>query len=163
MLTPGGESLQPTNDEGDKDVENFSSDGTEIYFEKEAEGQISLWTAPTLGGSPRRTGFEGNDVVPSPNGAFIFYQKFDGSGIFRAGISGMNEELVYKNSEGLKLFPSLLFPGGNDLLAVGVPPGGGTKVHFDRINVTKHQAVDLSEAPTNGFDYAWAEAGKTVC
>ena len=59
-------------------------------------------------------------MVPSLDGAFIYYAKSDSSGIFRAGKSGLNEELVY-NSEGTGLFffPLLLFPGGNDLLAAG--------------------------------------------
>jgi hypothetical protein len=64
--------------------------------------------------------------------------------IFRAEKSGLNEELVY-NSEGSGLFflPLLLFPGGNDLLAAGVPPVVGSKFRFYRINVTSHEAVDL--------------------
>jgi Tol biopolymer transport system component len=31
MLTSGGEPLQLTNDEGDKNADNFSPDGKEIY------------------------------------------------------------------------------------------------------------------------------------
>ena len=63
-------------------------------------------------------------MVPSPDGAFIYYAKSDSAGIFRAGKSGLNEELVY-NPEGTGLFfiPLLLFPGGNDLLAAGVRAG----------------------------------------
>ena len=34
MLTSGGEPLQLTNDEGDKDVNAFSPDGKEIYYGK---------------------------------------------------------------------------------------------------------------------------------
>ena len=32
MLTSGGEPLQLTNDEGDKGVDDFSSDGKEVYY-----------------------------------------------------------------------------------------------------------------------------------
>ena len=32
MLTSGGEPLQLTNDEGGKEVDNFSPDGKEIYY-----------------------------------------------------------------------------------------------------------------------------------
>jgi hypothetical protein len=42
-------------------------------------------------------------VVASSDGAFIYYAKFDNSGIFRAEKSGLNEELVY-NPKGTGLF-----------------------------------------------------------
>jgi eukaryotic-like serine/threonine-protein kinase len=45
MLTSGGEPLQLTNDEGDKDVNAFSPDGKEIYYGKSSE----TWAVPALG------------------------------------------------------------------------------------------------------------------
>src|SRR6201987_2921037 len=53
MLTSGGEPLQLTNDEGDKFVNTFSPDGTEIYYARSI-GRDEAWAVPTLGGSPRR-------------------------------------------------------------------------------------------------------------
>ena len=53
MLTSGGEPLQLTNDEGDKDVDNFSPDGKEIYYARSL-GRDEVWAVPTLGGTPRR-------------------------------------------------------------------------------------------------------------
>jgi eukaryotic-like serine/threonine-protein kinase len=53
MLTSGGESLQLTNDEGDKYVDNFSPDGKEIYYGRSL-GRDEVWAVPTLGGSPQR-------------------------------------------------------------------------------------------------------------
>ena len=41
MLTSGGEALQLTNDEGDKFVDNFSSDGKEVYYERVLAGTRS--------------------------------------------------------------------------------------------------------------------------
>ena len=107
MLTSGGEPLQLTNDEGDKFVDTFSPDGREIYYGR-VFGRAEIWAVPTLGGAPRRVASAAY-VVPSPDGASIFYLKFDSPGIFRAGKSGLNEELVY-NSEGtgLLFFPHLL-------------------------------------------------------
>ena len=118
MLTSGGEPLQLTNDEGDKIVDNFSPDGKEIYYVRSL-GRDEVWAVPTLGGAPRRV-VSGYHVVPSPDGAFIYYAKSDSAGIFRAEKSGLNEEIVY-NSEGtgLTFVPLVLFPGGNDLLAAG--------------------------------------------
>ena len=150
MLTSGGEPLQLTNDEGDKGVPNFSSDGKEVYYER-SFGRDEVWAVPTLGGAPRRV-VSGGFAVPSPDGAFIYYVKSDSAGIFRAEKSGLNEELVYNpEGTGLDFFPLLLFPGGNDLLAAGVPLNLESKFHFYRVNVTSHEAIDLGEASCPGI------------
>jgi len=48
----------------------------------------------------------------------VLHTKSDRSGIFRAGKSGMNEELVYSpQGKDQFFFPIGLFPGGNELLA----------------------------------------------
>jgi serine/threonine protein kinase len=161
MLTSGGEPLQLTNEGSSKHVHNFSSDGKEIYYDKDWH---ELWAVPTLGGAPRRVVF-GQFVVPSTDDAFIYYAKDNRVEIFRAEKSGLNEELVY-NAVGTGQFsffwPKLLFPGGNDLLVVGRPPDG-PRFRFCRINVTSHQAVDLGEVELFGdYDVVWAEPGKTV-
>ena len=162
MLTSGGEPLQLTSDEGDKDVDNFSPDGKEIYYARSL-GRDEVWAVPTLGGAPRRV-VSGLGVVPSLDGSSIFYAKSDGSGIFRAEKSGLNEELVYSpQGTGLFFVPALLFPGGNDLLAGGVR-GDSPNVRIFRINLTRHEAVDLgdiSPAPGNSGG-AWAEPGKAL-
>jgi serine/threonine protein kinase len=158
MLTSGGEPLQLTNDEGSKYVDNFSPDGKEIYYEK--FGSDEVWAVPTLGGAPRHV-VSASSVVPSPDGAFIYYVKSDFAGIFRSGKSGLNEELVYKSEgTGLLFAPALLFPGGNDLLAAGVT-GYEPKFRLYRINVTSHEAIDLGEVDGN-YDVVWAEPGNTV-
>ena len=161
MLTSGGEPLQLTNDEGDKDIDNFSPDGKEIYYQKNI-GRDETWSVPTLGGSPRLL-VAARWMVPSSDGASIFYAKSEGSGIFRAGKSGLDEELVY-NAKGTGLFfiPVLPFPGGNDLLAGGFHVAFESKFRFYRINLTSHAAVDLGEVSANAFDAVWAEPGKTV-
>ena len=104
----------------------------------------------------------GYHVVPSPDGAFIYYVKSDSSVIFRAGKFGLNEELVYKSEiTGLFFIPLLLFPSSNDLLAAGARVGS-SNFSFYRINSMSHQAVDLGEVSGNPFDVAWDEPGKTV-
>jgi serine/threonine protein kinase len=164
MLTSGGEPLQLTNDEGDKLLQRFSPDGKEIYYERSL-GRDETWAVPTLGGSPRRLA-TARWVVPSLDGASIFYIKLGSSGIFRAGKSGLNEELVYNSADaGLSLFPLLLFPGGKDLLVAVSPSSFGwpqSPFRFCRINVTKHEAVDLGEVSGNPSDVVWSEPGKTV-
>jgi serine/threonine protein kinase/Tol biopolymer transport system component len=160
MLTSGGEPLQLTNDEGDKIVYAFSSDGKEIYYSR-SSGRDEVWAVPTLGGAPRRV-VSGQFAIPSPDGAFIYYSKSESNGIFRSGKSGLNEELVYdSDGSGLQFFPVLLFPGGNDLLAAGFPPGFGLQFRFYRISVTNHKAIDLGEL-SGIADAVWAEPGNSV-
>ena len=160
MLTSGGEPLQLTNDDGDKGIPKFSSDGKEVYYERTFP-RLEVWTVPALGGAPRRL-VSGGFPVPSPDGTFIYYVKSDSTGIFRSGKSGLNEELVYNaKGTGLDFLPLLLFPGGNDLLAAGV--SSQPKVHFLRVNVTSHKAMDLGEGELSAYpDVAWDEPGKTV-
>jgi serine/threonine protein kinase/Tol biopolymer transport system component len=160
MLTTGGDPLQLTNDEGDKFVYNFSSDGKEIYYGKYVD-YLESWAVPALGGAPRRVG-PGTSVVPSPDGSSIYYAKFGSAGIYRSEKSGLNEEQVY-SAEG-NVFPRLVFPGGNDLLAVVFPLTFETKFRFYRINVTSHEGVDLGESDSSGPDFSvvWAEPGISV-
>ena len=160
MLTSGGEPLQLTNNEGDKSVDNFSPDGKEIYYVQYL-GRDEIWAVPTLGGSPRRVASAWH-VVPSADGAFIYYDKSDSAGIFRAEKSGLNEELVYSSPDtGLRLFPALLFPGDNDLLAVGVREDSPKVRIFFQIKLSSHEAVNLGEISRNP-DAVWGEPGKTV-
>ncbi len=160
MLSSGGEPLQLTSDEGDKFLDKFSPDGTEIYYGR-FFGRDEVLAVPTLGGAPRRVA-SASYVVPSPDGLSIFYMKSDSPGIFRARKSGGGEELVYSpQGTGLFFIPLLLFPGGNDLLAAGTRQFS-SNFGFYRINVTSHEGVDLGEVSGNFSDVAWAEAGKTV-
>jgi serine/threonine protein kinase/Tol biopolymer transport system component len=160
ILTAGGEPLQLTNDEGDKDLDNFSPDGKEIYYEISFR---EVWAVPTLGGTPRRV-VSGFLAVPSPDDVFIYYVKYDTAGIFRSQKSGLNEELVCTRPESPGsgyLVPLLLFPGGNDLLAEG-GQFGRSKFHFYRVNVTSHEAIDLGEGESEDFAVAWADPGRSV-
>jgi serine/threonine protein kinase/Tol biopolymer transport system component len=162
MLTSGGEPLQLTNDVGEKLVENFSPDGKEIYYSRFL-GRDEVWAVPTLGGSPRRVASAGY-VVPSPDGAFIYYNRTDNRTIFRADKSGLNEEVVF-NPEGAgpSFIPALLFPGGYDLLAVGVRPDS-PNVRICKINLKSHEAIDLGEISVNleNPSVAWAEPGYSI-
>jgi len=162
MLTSGGEPLQLTNDEGDKVVNSFSPDDKEVYYGN-SFSRDEVWAVPTLGGAARRVASAWY-VVPSSDGASIFYVKWRRSEIFRAGKSGVGEELVYDSKgTGLPLVPLLLFPDDNNLLAAGVPVGyGQPKFGLYKIDLTKHEAVDLGEVTGNPSDVVWGEPGKTV-
>jgi DNA-binding winged helix-turn-helix (wHTH) protein/Tol biopolymer transport system component len=169
MLTSGGKPLQLTFDEGDKFVDDFSADGKEVYYGRDLSGGASssllgrdeVWVVPTLGGNPRLVPSAAY-VLPSPDGASLYYVKsFDNPAIFRVGKSGLNEELAYKSQDdSLSLFPLLLFPDGNNLLAAAWrlhSPNG----RIFRISLTSHETADLGEMPGNS-DVAWAEPGNSI-
>jgi serine/threonine protein kinase len=163
MLSSGGEPLQLTNDEGDKWVNTFSADGKEVYYRR-LVGRDEVWAVPALGGSPRRVA-PAYYLVPSQDGAYIYYSKIDSRGIFRATKSGLNEELVYKSEDAsLFSFPLVVFPGGNDLLAGNFRPGGESNAHLYKISLADHKAVDLGEISFNlyNFVFVWAEPGKSI-
>jgi serine/threonine protein kinase len=162
MLISGGEPLQLTNDEGGKDVDNFSSDAKEIYYTRSL-GRDEVWAVPTLGGTPRRV-LSGNQAIPSPDGSFIYFTRSNRTEIFRARKSGLNEEVVYNFKDiggSFSPVPLLLFPGGNDMLAAGAH-ADSPNVRIFRINLTSHAAVDLGELSSVGYGGAWAEPGKTL-
>jgi serine/threonine protein kinase/Tol biopolymer transport system component len=159
MLTSGGEPLQLTKDEGDKWVNTFSADGKEVYYER-LLGRDEVWAVPALGGSPRRVA-SAFYVVPSPDDSSIFYLKSDSSGIFRAGKSGLNEELVYKNEDASwYLTRLLLYPEGNALLVAGWRRDS-PNLRLIKIGLTDHKAVGLGEVSAN-LDFAWGEPGNSI-
>ncbi len=162
MLSSGGEPLQLTSDAGDKSVDSFSTDGTEIYYGRFL-GQNESWSVPTLGGKPTRV-VGGYAAMPSVDGASLFYTKTGSRAVFRSDRSGMGEEQVY--SWTTKVFPVrriLPFPDGNRLLVVT-----GDTVSFlenataFELDLSKRSAVDLGVMPADATSVTWAEPGKTV-
>ena len=165
MLTSGGEPLQLTNDEGDKFVNGFSPDVKEVYYARFL-GRDEIWAVPTLGGSPHRV-VSADYAIPSPDGASVFYKKTDSPGIFRAEKSGVNEELVYDaKGTGRFFMPVQLFPGGKNLLAIGLQKGL-KNIHLFKIDLSSHEAADLGEISgmVSGLrvpDIVWADPGNSI-
>ncbi len=162
ILASGGEPLQLTNDGGDKIVNSFSTDGTEIYYGR-FQGNDEGWAVPTLGGKPNRVA-SGFALVPSSNGNFIYYLKAGSRGIFRTQRSSLSEEQVYVLDA--PLFPPrrlLPFPDGNHLLvlthdAISLLP----LAHVYDLDLSNHSIIALGEIPAETVDLAWGEPGKTV-
>jgi len=158
MLTSGGEPLQLTNDAGDKVLTSFSADGRQIYYRKTL-GRDEIWAVPALGGTPAQVA-AASLLVPSPDGASLFYEKTYSPGIYRADKTGLNEQLVYETAG--QYFDSLLvFPGGNELLGGGVQRGS-PNFHLFRISLGSHQMVDLGEVSGDPSGIAWDDPGKSV-
>jgi serine/threonine protein kinase/Tol biopolymer transport system component len=162
MLISGGEPLQLTSDEGDKAVNAFSADGTEIYYGRQfSRGET--WVVPTLGGTPSRvvTGFA---VVPSPDGKSIFYTKAGSRGIFRADRSGLGEEQVSSFDAGM-LTPNVIlpYPSGDRLLVIASNIGTFAELfHAYEVTLSNRTAIDLGEVSGNPADVVWGEPGKSL-
>jgi len=161
MLSSGGEPLQLTSDEGEKFVSSFSADGTEIYYQA---GRNESWAVPTLGGTPSRVAI-GNALVPSADGAWIYYVKGATRGVFRTNRSGAGEEKVFSFDKAA--FPPLWllpFPGADHLLVLTSDPiyVVSSSFYVYDLDVSARTTVDLGEVPGNPFDLVWSEPGKTV-
>ncbi|HTS35229.1 MAG TPA: protein kinase [Candidatus Solibacter sp.] len=161
MLTSGGEPLQLTNDEGNKEVETFSPDGTQIYYGRQV-GAYQVWAIPTLGGTPSRL-VEGLFATPTSDGKTLYYFNLVTRKIMQAGPDGSNPKPAFNVSE-LKVFPQavILYPEG-DFLAVGptesTPPG---TFQIVRYNPANHTATTLGEITGSPTSIAWGTPGKTL-
>ncbi len=161
MLTSGGEPLQLTNDEADKVVASFSTDGTEVYYRR-VFGRDESWSVPTLGGSSHRL-VMGISLAPSPDGAFLYYTKTGTRAIFRANRSGLGEEQVFSfESTALPIIGVLPFPDGTRLLVLVAPSASFLEnFHAYVVDPTQRSPLDLGDIP--GIpNVAWAEPGKSV-
>jgi len=161
MLTSGGEPLQVTFDEGNKRVEAFSKDGSEIYFQKSL-GKFEVWTVPTLGGTPVRM-LSGLYLSPSADGNSLFYSKGGSHAIFRSQKSGLGEELVYDfQPAGVIPGTILPYPDGDNLLVITSTPNFSLdKSRLYKVNLASRAATQLDEFST-GADVVWSEPGDSL-
>ena len=160
MLISGGEPLQLTSDSGDKVVNSFSSDGTEIYYRTQT-GSNDGWVVPTLGGNTNRLAL-GFDLTPSPDGRWLYYAKQ--GAIFRSDKSGLGEQEIHHfDSPGLRPVRILPFSTEDHLLVFLSNPQSNMQ-HFTvyDVNLQTRAATDLGELSANPLDAVWAEPGKTV-
>jgi serine/threonine protein kinase/Tol biopolymer transport system component len=164
MLTSGGEPLQLTKDEGAKFVDDFSPDGTEIYYVKDVVGAEG-WAVPTLGGNPRRV-VSGVGLTGSPDGGSIYYIKPSNRGIFRSDRSGLGEEQVYSfDAKALPPRRILPFPSSNHLLVLNanIVSVIEDQFHVYDVDPVRGSAVDLGEVTANLSDPAWGDGdGKSL-
>jgi serine/threonine protein kinase/Tol biopolymer transport system component len=162
MLASGGEPLQLTKDEGEKQVSSFSPDGTEIYYTR-VFGADESWAVPTLGGNPRRIA-AGHSLAPSPDGKAIYFTTIRTRKVFRANRDGMGEETVASLDDSkLAISRILPFPDGQRLFVVcanGV--SGLEQFHTYVVDMEKKTTQDLGEVKGEPRDVVWNEAGKNV-
>jgi serine/threonine protein kinase len=159
MLTSGGDPLQLTSDEGDKEVAGFSSDGGEIFYERSL-GNFEVWAVPTLGGVPRKV-LEGFAPVPSFDGNSLFYLSRESRAVLRADKSGVGAEQIFKfdpaDGDPIAMLP---YPDGDALLVATVRSVDGDK-HLHKVSVSTHTATDLGTVPGD-VGGVWDEPGKSL-
>ncbi len=162
MLTSGGDPLQLTRDEGDKIVENFSSDGSEIYYHRNL-GLDEIWAVPALGGAPHRV-VPGRSLATSPDGNWLYYLKTDPSNaVFRAGKSGLTEEKLYSLENPPRPAIALLpYPDGENLLVLTAKTLKLGETQISRLNIATHQLTELSTLSLSSPDLVWAEPAKSL-
>jgi serine/threonine protein kinase/Tol biopolymer transport system component len=160
MLTSGGDPLQITSDEGDKNVAGFSSDGGEIFYERSL-GRFEIWAVPTLGGASRKV-LEGFAPLPSLDGNSLFYLSQESRAVLRADKAGLGAEQIFKFDAAVGFPVGLLsFPGGDALLVATVrSPLSDNQLH--KVIIFAHTATDIGEVPRDVNSASWAEPGKSL-
>ncbi len=161
MLTSGGEPLQLTNDEGAKAVDDFSKDGTEIYYRRNM-GRDEEWAVPTLGGKPRRL-VSGLRAAASPDGKYIYYMKAGSRSIFRSDTTGLQEQEVV-SLEKLQLFPGRLlwYPDGNKALLTAGDPRSSTTATILELHLSDNTLTKIGEIPDAPGRPAWLHPDKSI-
>jgi serine/threonine protein kinase/Tol biopolymer transport system component len=160
MLTAGGEPLQLTNDETDKLVSSFSSNGTKIYYSRTL-GRDETWAVPTLGGKPEFI-VAGIDARPSLDGKFLYYYKWDKrDAIYRSEKNGMNEQVVFELKE--NLIPNMALPfSDSKRLFVRARNLAQDISRLMILNLDDRTSQDLDTIDGNPGDFAWYEIDHSV-
>jgi len=171
MLSSGGEPIQITRDEGEKIVQSFSADGSEIYFGR-ALGRDEVWAIPTLGGNARRL-VAAFIAVPSADGAYLYYSKSGDRAIYRASLTAVGEERIY-SFDNPPLVPTgiLTFPDGKNLLIATATPEqteGTQSFKLHKLDLAGRKAVEVGSLSGQfisdlgvATDLVWGEAGKKI-
>jgi serine/threonine protein kinase/Tol biopolymer transport system component len=162
MLTSGAEPLQLTHDEGDKFVESFSADGSQIYYIRRL-GQDETWGVPTLGGAALQI-VSGAAVQPSSDGEWLYYFKSSNPhAVFRSSKSGTNEQLVYEFPSNVTVTNGSIIPSPKTdqlLIKPDSSVTGDTKLYL--FDISKRSAREVGTISGEAGDFTWFEPGKSV-
>jgi serine/threonine protein kinase/Tol biopolymer transport system component len=161
ILTSGGDPLQLTDDEGQKAVDSFSADGTEIYYRR-TTGVQDEWAVPALGGAPRRL-LGGSTVATSPDGNSLYYFKGADRKVYQSDRTGGSENVVYDFTKD-GLFPGMIlpYPDGKKLLVVAGTNSTSDLFGYFEVDIASHTGNKLFEI-TNALNASgWFEPGKSV-
>jgi eukaryotic-like serine/threonine-protein kinase len=159
MLASGGQPLQLTQGDDNKSVVNFSSDGTELYFQRTL-GSREIWAIPTLGGTPRPL-LQASYLAPSPDGQSLYYERAAGDALYRATRTGTGEQLIYRIPQGEHPIGGFLpYPDNKAiLLGLAVKNDAGA---LERLDLATDAVKPLGEVTDLASRATWDIAGKTL-
>jgi len=163
MLASGGDPLQLTNDSVNKNVDSFSPDGTQIYYENTRVGE-EIHGVPTLGGTPAVVA-NGQNLAPSPDGEWLYFIKgLKDNAVFRRSRTGVSEELIFRADAGLVPLRILPSPDGQELIVVvgNDPISGSAAVTLYRVNLATRAATKIGELNGSPTGLTWADGGKAL-
>lgn len=164
MLVSGGDPLQLTHEPGDKFMDGFSSESTQIYYNLTTTGD-NVWAVPTLGGTPVLV-VNGTALQTSPTGDAFFFIKTQQNAVFRRPTTGMGEELVYTPPGGMVAWRILCFPDGKDLLVASARasdlPSLPAMYALAKVNLATHAVEAAGELPGSPGELTWDVPGKSL-
>jgi Tol biopolymer transport system component len=96
----------PTVSGADNLAPNWSRDGHWLYFSsKRGKEPFQIWRVPAGGGSPQQiTKTGGIAAAESLDGKFLYYSKYEDTGIWRMPIQGGPEQRVLEQPDGTQWF-----------------------------------------------------------
>jgi len=148
--------LVSTFTEGNNGAPNWSRDSQSIYFYSSHEsGPYQLWKVPFNGGPPVRVTTKGGVyAVESADQRFLYYTKFEQSGIWKMPLGGGVETRVLDQPSDLENRPSkvhwcfwTLAPGGIYFLNPNVPPNG--RIEFFDFATRQSTPILTLDKPTS--------------
>ena len=161
MLASGGDPLQLTSDEGNKQLDEFSADGTQIYYERSL-GASEIWAIPTLGGTPTRL-LEGRNIFFFPDRKSFYYIDMRNLKIMLASADGSNAKPVFDlKNVSMSVRAALVFPGGDSLLAGAAPTTPPDTLQLHRWSAATGKITDLGSISGSPGSIVWGDPGKTL-
>lgn len=163
MLASGGDPLQLTSDANDKNVDSFSPDGTQVYYDVPTANPVA-WSIPTLGGTPTEVA-TGVGLVSSPDGKWFYYGNL--VSVVRRPTHGLSDEVVYRADNGTTPVGIVPFPDGKRLLIVtartseliaGAALSSLTLLSLDLSNHTTQKLDELTGVAGRGTWYVPGES-----
>ena len=163
MLTSGGDPLQLTSDEGNKHLESFSADGTQIYYSREL-GADEIWAVPTLGGTSARVLDGANRIQPSPDGSLFFWVNPVAGDLMESPAAGGAARQIANFKElTLRVARILIYPGDQDLLVTGITDSNHDgEFEIYKVSRQSHHISDLGALSGSSYSVTWDDPGKTV-
>jgi Tol biopolymer transport system component len=107
VAADGGEPRRITNNPRGDVLPSWSHDGLWIYFASDRSGQYQTWKAPKDGGEPVQvTRSGGYAAFESPDGKYIYYDKFSEPGLYRMPAQGGDETQIVQADPPAGAFPN---------------------------------------------------------